>query len=103
MLTPRQIHWLNTPLFNLINYWSLLHLIYGMLWGFTIFSLQSFLVVHFLVQVVEICVLFEGDFQLQDVLIETVLGVVGVMVTKVSPTTSASFIFSFAGLLLSHT
>lgn len=102
MLTPQQIHWLNTPLFTLINYWSLLHLIYGMVWGYTIFSLQSFLVVHFLVQVAELCFLFQGEFQLQDVLIETILGVVGVCVTKFSPVTSFSFIVSFFGMLFSH-
>lgn len=102
MLTPRQLHWLNTPWFNLINNWSLLHLIYGMLWGYTIFSVQSFLVVHLLVQVAELCLLFQTDFQIHDLAIDSILGVAGVFVTKLSPATSFTFILAFLGTLCSQ-
>lgn len=102
MLTPRQAHWLNTPLFNVINYWSILHLIYGMIWGFTILDLNTFLVVHFIIQVLELCIWFKGDFQLQDLAFDTVLGVAGIYITKLSPKTSAAFIAAFVGLFFAH-
>ena len=102
MLSQKQIEWLNTPFLNLINNWSLTHLLYGMLWGFTILDLQSFLIAHTLFQAIELVCFFGVDqFSLQDELLDAALGVLGVLITKFSPKSSVLFCSVFIGTLLS--
>ena len=102
MLSQQQIDWLNTPFFNLINNWSLTHLVYGMLWGLTILDVQTFIVLHSLFQVLEVVCFFGiEEASLQDLLIDASLGVIGVFITKLSPKTSAVFCITFIGTLLS--
>lgn len=102
LLSQTQINWLNKPFFNMISNWSLTHLVYGMLWGFTILDLQTFILLHSFFQVIELTCFFElEEFSLQDTLLESVLGIIGVFITKLSPKTSMVFCITFIGTLLS--
>jgi len=101
MLTQQQIDWLNTPFFDLINNWSLTHLLYGMLWGFTILDLQTFIALHTMLQGVELTCFFGIDqFSIQDALLDAILGIIGFFITKLSPKSSALFSITFIGTFL---
>lgn len=99
-----QIEWLNTPICANVNYWTILHIIYGMLWGFSRFELQTFIIVHILLEWWEIYTFGHMDsstYDVMDILIDMVGGITGWIISRCYPQISYGVILWFVGMMVS--
>lgn len=102
-ISTQHIEWLNTAILPNINYWTILHLIYGMLWGFTKFNIFSFVVLHIFLEAWEIYTFSHMDtstYEILDILIDMVAGVVGWVISNVYCQLSYIVITGFASKFL---
>ena len=88
ILTPSQIHRLNKPVISPVNNWTLLHVLFGIVWGFSKFNTTTFIMVHSLVQIYEMLEFGyftqEPSMTTQDLLIDTMGAIIGLLISKLS-------------------
>ena len=104
IFSSRQIEILNTPIAKNINYWTLLHVIYGILWGFTNLPINQFIVIHLILEFLEIYSfghLDSSTYEFMDIFIDMVGGIIGVLITKHFKSLSYLILLWFGGIIFS--
>jgi hypothetical protein len=104
-VSTQQIEWLNTMIVPNVNYWTILHLVYGMLWGFTTFNLATFMLVHLFLEGWEIYTFGHMDtstYEPMDVAIDMIAGIVGWCISKCYAHVSYGVIIGFVSTLLTR-